>query len=105
MGVTYVPVGRVGEVKPGEVKPIEIGGREALLVEADGSYFVCDRLCPHEAVDLATGAVLGNRIRCANHGYCFDLTTGACVMPPGGPPLTVLPVEVRGEEICVKLEW
>jgi nitrite reductase/ring-hydroxylating ferredoxin subunit len=40
-----------------------------------------------------------------NHGYSFDLTTGQCVVPPNGPPLTTLPVEVRGEEICIKLEW
>jgi nitrite reductase/ring-hydroxylating ferredoxin subunit len=105
MSVTYVPIARVGEVQPGEIKPIDLGGREALLVENRGKYFVCDRLCPHEGVDLTTAAVIGTQIRCANHGYCFDLATGTCVMPAGGPSLTVLPVEIRGEEICVKLEW
>lgn len=105
MGVTYVPVARVGEVGSGEVKPIDLGGREALLVENGGKYYVCDRLCPHEGVDLRTGVIEQAQIRCANHGYRFDLGTGACVMPPGGPPLTVLPVEIRGDDICVKLEW
>ncbi len=105
MGVSYVPVARLGELSPGEVKAIELGGRDVLLIEAAGKYFVCDRLCPHEGADLTTGVVEQAKVRCANHGYCFDLATGACTMPPGGPPLTVLPVEIRGEEICVKLEW
>lgn len=105
MGVTYVPVAAVGDLAPGAAKPIELGGRAALLVESNGKYFVCDRLCPHEGVDLTTAAVIGAQIRCANHGYCFDLATGTCVMPAGGPPLTVLPVEIRGKKICVKLEW
>ena len=105
MGVSYVPVARLGELSPGEVKPIELGGRDVLLIEAGGKYFVCERACPHEGADLKTGLVEQAQVRCANHGYCFDLATGACTMPSGGPPLTVLPVEIRGEEICVKLEW
>jgi nitrite reductase/ring-hydroxylating ferredoxin subunit len=51
------------------------------------------------------GALDGVKIRCANHGYCFDLITGECELPKGGPQLTILPVEVRGEEICIRLEW
>ena len=39
------------------------------------------------------------------HNYCFDLKTGECVMPRGGPSLTVLPAEERGEEVCIRLEW
>jgi nitrite reductase/ring-hydroxylating ferredoxin subunit len=105
MGVTYVPVARLDELSPGAVKPVELGGREVLLIDAGGKYFVCDRVCPHAGADLGSGVVEGAQVRCPNHGYSFDLATGACTMPPGGPSLTVLPVEVRGEEICVKLEW
>jgi len=54
---------------------------------------------------LKTGALEGSKVRCNNHNYCFDLQTGECVLPRGGPPLTVLPAEERGEEICIRLEW
>ena len=47
----------------------------------------------------------GAKIRCNNHGYCFDLQSGACLVPQGGAPLTVLPVEEREGEVCIKLEW
>jgi len=105
MGLSYVPVARVGELLPGKMKPIELGGRQLLLAHAGGRYFAFARECPHEMADLQTGAPEKSQVRCMNHGYCFDLTTGKCVVPPNGPSLTTLPVEVRGEEICIKLEW
>ena len=105
MGVSYVSVARGGELQEGSMKPIEVGGRNLLLAHVDGKYFAFARECPHEAIDLVTGALEKSHIRCSNHGYCFDLATGECTLPQGGPPLTTLPVEVRGDEICVKLEW
>lgn len=105
MSSSYIPVARVGDLPPGKMKPIELGGRQLLLAHADGRYFAFARECPHEFADLQTGALDKFQVRCMNHGYSFDLTTGQCVVPPNGPPLTTLPVEVRGEEICIKLEW
>ena len=105
MAASYVPVARVGEILPGKMKPIELGGRQLLLAHTDGRYFAFARECPHEMADLQTGELEKSQVRCMNHGYCFDLTTGACVAPQNGPSLTTLPVDVRGEEICIKLEW
>jgi nitrite reductase/ring-hydroxylating ferredoxin subunit len=44
-------------------------------------------------------------IRCNNHSYCYDLKSGECTLPKGAAPLTVLPAEERGEDICIRLEW
>jgi nitrite reductase/ring-hydroxylating ferredoxin subunit len=105
MGVSYIPVARVGQLTPGGLKEVDLGGRQVLLTFAEGKYFAFSRHCPHEDADLKTGALDGTKVRCANHNYCFDLNSGECVLPRGGPPLTVLPAEERGEEICIKLEW
>jgi nitrite reductase/ring-hydroxylating ferredoxin subunit len=87
------------------MKPIEMSGRQLLLANVGGKYFAFARECPHEAADLNFGELTDNKVCCASHGYYFDLATGECTMPKGGPPLTTLPVEVRGEEICIRLEW
>lgn len=105
MGVVYVPVARVGELAPGQMKPADLGGRPVLVANVDGQHYVFVRQCPHEGADLADGELDGHKIRCENHSYCYDLKTGECVVPRGGPQLTVLPVEQRGEEVCVRLEW
>lgn len=105
MGVSYIPVARVGELAPGAMKEVDLGGRQVLLVLVEGKYFAFARQCPHEDADLKTGTLEGAKIRCSNHAYCFDLQTGECVLPQGGPPLTVLPAEERGEDICIRLEW
>jgi nitrite reductase/ring-hydroxylating ferredoxin subunit len=105
MGVSYIPVARIGEVAEGAMKEIALGGRQVLLANIGGQYFAFSRQCPHEEADLKAGSLEGTKVRCANHNYCFDLRTGECVLPKGGPPLTVLPAEQREEEICIRLEW
>ena len=107
MGVSYIPVARAGELSPGAMKEIDLGGRQALLAYIDGKYFAFSRHCPHEEADLKTAGQLlnGTTIRCNNHSYCYDLNSGECTLPKGAAPLTVLPAEERGEDICIRLEW
>lgn len=107
MGVSYIPVARIGELSPGAMKEIDLGGRQVLLAFAEGKYFAFARNCPHEEADLKIAGQLlaGGQIRCTNHSYCFDLQSGECTLPKGAAPLTVLPTEERGEEICIRLEW
>ena len=75
MGVSYIPVARVGELSPGALKEVDLGGRQVLLAFVEGKYFAFSRQCPHEEADLKTaGQLLGGRqIRCTNHSYCYDL--------------------------------
>ena len=94
MGVSYIPVARAGELTPGGMKEVDLGGRQVLLAFVDGRYFAFSRECPHEGADLKSGQLLdGTKVRCNNHSYCFDLQSGQCLVPSGGPPLTVLPAE------------
>lgn len=105
MGIAYIPVARTGELEPGQRKSVDLSGRAVVLVRLENGYFVFSRQCPHEDADLMNGVIVAGKVRCDNHGYCFDLNTGECVLPSGGDPLTVLPVEERGEEICIRIEW
>jgi|SRR5215207_8144463 len=105
MGEAYIPVGRPEEIEEGGMKPADLGGRRVLVTAVNGEYFAFSSQCPHEATELDTGEIIGKRVRCEAHNYWFDLETGACVLPKGGPALAVLPVELRDGELCVKLEW
>ena len=107
MGVSYISVARVGELSPGTMKEVDLGGRQVLLTFVEGKYFAFSRTCPHEEADLKTAGQLldGGLLRCNNHSSCYDLTSGECTSPKGAAPLTGLPAEERGEEICLRLEW
>lgn len=105
MGVAYIPVARGDELQPGERKAVDLNGRPIVLARVDGDYFAFSRQCPHENADLFNGPIVAGKVRCNNHGYCFDLQTGECVLPAGESALTVLPVEERGEEVCIRIEW
>ena len=54
MGVTYIPVARVGELAAGAMKEVDLGGRQVLLAFVEGKYFAFSRQCPHEEADLKT---------------------------------------------------
>ena len=107
MGITYIPVARVDELTSGAMKEVDLGGRQVLVALVEGSYYTFSRQCPHEEADLKVAGqfLAGGQLRCNNHSYCFDLKSGECNLPKGGAPLTVLPTEERGEEICIRLEW
>jgi nitrite reductase/ring-hydroxylating ferredoxin subunit len=101
-----VPVGQVDEVSVGEMKPLEIAGRRMILANIGDGYRVFARECPHEWVDLLEGEVSDDdTVRCAQHGYEFDLTSGECITPVAWcPALTVLPTEVDGSQIYVRID-
>ncbi len=105
MGVTYIPVAQTGELETGQRKAVDLNGRAIVLTRVDGGYFAFSRYCPHESADLMNGPIVSGKVRCDNHGYCFALDSGECVLPRGGDPLTVLPVEERGAEVCIRIEW
>ncbi|HVA26509.1 MAG TPA: Rieske 2Fe-2S domain-containing protein [Chloroflexota bacterium] len=105
MGVVYYPVAEPGEIAEGDMKPVDLGGREILVTMSEGELYAFARQCPHEATNLDTSEVIGTQLRCEGHNYCFDLESGACVAPPGGPALAVLPIEEHEGKLCVRLEW
>ncbi|HEX3246896.1 MAG TPA: Rieske 2Fe-2S domain-containing protein [Chloroflexota bacterium] len=105
MGVAYVPVGKPDEIEEGKMKSADLGGRRVLVTAVNGEFFAFSSQCPHEGTDLDTGEINGKRIVCEAHNYWFDLGSGECLMPKGGPALAVLPLELRDGELCVRLEW
>ena len=105
MGVALVPVARTDEVAEGGMTPADMGGRQVLLTRVDGQFYAFARECPHQATDLTEGEIVGKRVRCEAHNYWFELESGTCVMPAGGPPLAVLPVEQQGDQLFIRLEW
>jgi len=77
------------------VVPVTLLGEELVLFrdEADRLGLI-SRWCPHRGVDLSFGRLEDGGLRCAFHGWLFDVT-GACLQTPAEPVQSKFHTRVR----------
>jgi phthalate 4,5-dioxygenase oxygenase subunit len=67
------------------VKPVRLLGESLVIFKDDqGRYGLIERACPHRGTDLAFGRLEDGGLRCAFHGWLFDVT-GKCLETPAEP--------------------
>jgi phthalate 4,5-dioxygenase oxygenase subunit len=77
------------------VKPLRLLGEDLVLFRDDkGRYGLVARACPHRGTDLAYGRLEGGGLRCAFHGWLFDVT-GQCLETPAEP---------EGSRMCANIK-
>jgi len=73
-----------------------------LFVHRDAQGFkVYDSRCPHQNTDIPHLALQGSMLTCPQHGWRFDLHSGACTAV-GDRPLRQLPSRVEGGRLLVQ---
>jgi 3-phenylpropionate/trans-cinnamate dioxygenase ferredoxin component len=92
----------VSDVREGEGRLVEVGGRSVAVFVVGGDYYAIDNTCPHRGGPLAEGEVDGRVVTCPWHAWRWDVTTGANVNNPA-VRVARYPVRVEGEEIVVDL--
>ena len=97
----YVPVARVAEVPPGSRRVVGVGSHAVLLVNLDGIVYATPDACPHREWPLSQSELRGDVLKCARHGWEFDVPSGRAVYPPFGYRLRHLPVQVVDDTIEV----
>lgn len=90
----YIDVAGADELRPGQMKRIEVGGHKRLLCNAEGDYYCVDELCSHEDYSLWFGCIQGTKIKCSLHGSYFSLEDGRPLNEPADCPLRTYPVRV-----------
>ena len=67
------------------VKPVRLMGEDLVVFKDDkGRYGLIGRHCPHRGTDLAYGRLEDGGLRCAFHGWLFDVN-GQCLQTPAEP--------------------
>ena len=88
-------------LRVGASRRIDGGGR-GLFVHRDAQGFnVYDSRCPHQATELQAPDLSGCTLTCPQHGWSFDLRSGACTAV-GDRPLQRLPSRVEGGRLLVQ---
>jgi 3-phenylpropionate/trans-cinnamate dioxygenase ferredoxin subunit len=110
-------IGKVGDLKPGEMKMVLIHGREILLARVGDTYYAADNRCRHMGGNLSQGKLEGTIVTCPRHQSQYDLKDGHVVRWTTWPsallavdqlrsrkrPLPVYPVTAEGDRILVRL--
>src|SRR5579885_3251352 len=67
------------------IKPVRLFGEDLVVFKDDkGRYGLVGRHCPHRGTDLAYGRLEDGGLRCAFHGWLFDVN-GKCLQTPAAP--------------------
>jgi nitrite reductase/ring-hydroxylating ferredoxin subunit len=98
--MTWVRVGSVRDLAPGEVKAIEVGGRAIALARDGDAYFATQRACLHQGGDLSEGIVSRGFLICPVHGWKFDVATGVHEISPE-TCLVTYAVRIEGDDVLV----
>ena len=101
MDAPFEAIAETGELSPGQMKKIQAGGKQLLLCNAEGDYYVVDEMCSHEDYSLHLGCIQGKKIKCSLHGSYFDLQSGEALVDPADEPIGTYPVKVEAGRIWV----
>ncbi len=108
---------KVGDLKNGEMKVLNVGGREILVAKVQDKFFAVDNRCPHMGGKLAEGKLEGTVVTCPKHGSQFDLTDGRVIrwtewtgvvsavakIIRSPRPIATYPVKVEGDKVIVEV--
>jgi nitrite reductase/ring-hydroxylating ferredoxin subunit len=102
----WVDVGALADLRRGRLV-VELNGTSVLVVQAGRALAAIENECPHLGQRLSDGEVSGRVIRCAAHGYRWDLATGQSVQGlrvQRRRPLRAVPVRLAGDRILLALK-
>jgi GrpB-like predicted nucleotidyltransferase (UPF0157 family)/nitrite reductase/ring-hydroxylating ferredoxin subunit len=86
-------------LRDGELLPVEIDGTPIVLVRHLGSFYATANNCTHQDFPLSEAGFdpRDGVLVCAWHQACFDVRTGAAVVPPATEAVETFPVEVDAD--------
>jgi nitrite reductase/ring-hydroxylating ferredoxin subunit len=104
-GAAWGIVGPVAAFRDGQAHEVYVDGHPLLVVALDGRIYAVEGRCPHRNALLTEGRLEGRTIVCPMHGFRFDVCSGACLWPVGGPDARTYDTRVEGELLLVRRAW
>jgi nitrite reductase/ring-hydroxylating ferredoxin subunit len=103
-GPRWVDVGGLADLRDNRLVA-DLNGTSVLVVRAGRALAAVENECPHLGQQLSDGQVSGRVIRCAAHGYRWDLATGQSVQGrlrvQRRRPLREVPIRLVGDRIML----
>ena len=102
-GTRWVDVGGLADLRDNRLVA-DLNGTSVLVVRAGRALAAVENECPHLGQQLSDGQVSGRVIRCAAHGYRWDLATGQSVQGlrvQRRRPLREVPIRLVADRILL----
>lgn len=96
----FVKVCNLSDLKAGECKAVEAGGKAIALFNVDGTIYALDNTCLHQGGPLGEGMLEGDVVTCPWHMWEYNVRTGE-KLGESSLKLATYPVEVDGTDIKV----
>ena len=101
----FHPLAKLIDMHDGYRQLHTLGGKQYLLLQDEGRFFLVENRCPHMDAPLINADIHRCTIRCKAHGIAFDLNTGKAEGPLASTLdcLEQLPLVYDGDRVGVEL--
>lgn len=103
MSAQWHVVAAATDLAPGEMRAVEVEGRDVLVCHGKQGWFALDNVCTHAYARLHEGRLRGCRLICPLHGASFDVRDGSVLGPPAAAPLKVHRLRIEDGRVEVAL--
>ena len=98
----FVRVAGMSDVPLGKAIAVRVEDRSVAVFNHEGTIYATDNQCPHMGYPLIRGRARNGVLQCDWHGWSYAMAGGGC-FTGGCDDLDTFPVEVRGDDIHVKV--
>jgi len=98
-GEVEVPVFRVEDLPPGQIRHVKVGKHDIAVARVGDGFFALSNICRHAFAPLADGFMDGYHVMCPWHGWRYDVRDGTTDHPDAD--VRTFPVSVRDGHVFV----
>ncbi|HZI93521.1 MAG TPA: non-heme iron oxygenase ferredoxin subunit [Patescibacteria group bacterium] len=98
----FVKAAKVSDIKPGEARVVECGGKTLALCHVEGKFYALDNTCLHRGGPIGEGFIDGETVTCPWHGWQYDVKTGEAKMNASAK-LATFETKVEGEDVLISV--
>ena len=98
----FVPVAKVSELSPGQMKWVAVNGERRVLANVQGTIYAISDVCGHRNAPLSRGKLDGYLIECPLHYAQFDVRPGELVNGPVSTAVPIYQVCIEGDTVYIK---
>src|SRR2546422_5108554 len=98
--VTFVRVAKTSDVPQGEGRVVVVQGHPVALFNVEGRFYAVSNVCLHRGGPIGEGMLDDAAVTCPNHGWEYDVRTGANLANPMAR-LRTFEVRIEGDDVLV----